>query len=128
MDRGGTVSYTVRAEWDETGWWIITVPGVPGAISQVKRLSQVREDAAEVVEIQTGTQVDPTELKVDWFIHGTAGEVAAQARATRDQVDRLTRSAVRELRRSGFSLRDTGELTGISFQGAQQIEKELCEG
>ncbi len=122
------MSYVVRAVWDETGWWVVTVPSVPGAISQVKRLSQVRDDAAEVIEIQTGVPVDPAELTIDWFIQGTAGEVAAQARQARYQVDRLTRSAVRELRLSGFSLRDTGELTGISFQRVQQIEKELREG
>lgn len=122
------MSYAVHAEWDETGWWIVTVPDVPGAITQVKRLSQVREDAAEVIEIQTGEAVNPAGLKIDWFIHGTAGQVAAQARTAREQVDNLTRTAVRELRSSGFSLRDTGELTGISFQRVQQIEKELQEG
>ena len=122
------MSHTVRAEWDDTGWWVVTVPDVPGAITQVKRLDQVREDAAEVIEIQTDAPVDPSALRIDWYIHGTAGEVAARAREAREQVDRLTRTAVRELRDRGFSLRDTGELTGISFQRAQQIEKELKEG
>jgi predicted RNase H-like HicB family nuclease len=122
------MSYAVHAEWDDTGWWVITVPAVPGAVSQCKRLDQVREDAAEIIEIQTGQVVDPGSLDIDWHICGTAGETAAKARAARSQVDELTRSAVRELRRSGFSLRDTGELTGISFQRVQQIEHELKEG
>lgn len=119
------MSYTVHAEWDETGWWVVTVPAVPGAVSQCKRLDQVRVDATEVIEIQTGEELDPTTLTIEWHIHGTAGEAASKARAARSQVDELTRSAVRELRRSGFSLRDTGALTGISFQRAQQIEHEL---
>lgn len=122
------MSYAVHAEWDDTGWWVITVPAVPGAISQCKRLDQVRENASEIIEIQTGQVVDPGSLDIDWHISGTAGETAAKARAARSQVDELTRSAVRELRRSGFSLRDTGELTGISFQRVQQIEHELKEG
>ena len=122
------MSYAVHAEWDETGWWVVTVPDVPGAITQVKRLSQVREGAAEVIEIQTGAPVDPAAFKIDWFIHGTAGETAAKARVMRGELDQVTRSAVRELRKSGFSLRDTGELTGISFQRAAQIDKELREG
>ena len=122
------MSYTERAEWDATGWWVVDVPAVPGAISQCKRLDQVRDNAAEVIEIQIGERVDPAELDIDWHICGTAGETAARARAARSQLDDLTRCAVRELRRSGFSLRDTGKLTGISFQRAQQIEKQLKEG
>lgn len=122
------MSYTVHAEWDETGWWVVTVTEVPGAITQCKRLDQVRSDAAEVIEIQTGEPVDPADLEIEWHISGTAGEVAAQARAARSQVDSLTRSAVRELRKTGLSLRDTGAVTGISFQRAQQIERELKEG
>ena len=122
------MSYTVHAEWDDTGWWVVTVPEVPGAVTQSKRLDQVRADAAEVIEIQAGREVDPNELTIDWHISGTAGEVAARARQARSSVDELTRSAVRELRRSGLSLRDTGTLAGISFQRAQQIERELKEG
>ena len=106
---------------------VITVPAVAGAVSQCKRLDQVRDDAAEVIEIQTGESLDPADLEIEWHISGTAGQTAAKARAARSQVDELTRSAVRELRRSGFSLRDTGALTGISFQRVQQIEHELEE-
>lgn len=122
------MSYTVHADWDETGCWVITVPKVPGAITQATRLDQVRADAAEVIEIQTGEEVDPSTLQIEWHVSGTAGEVAAQARTARGQLDSLTRSAVRQLRQAGFSLRDTGTLTGVSFQRAQQIEKQLKEG
>lgn len=122
------MTFTVHAEWDDTGWWVVTVPAVPGAITQCKRLDQVRQDAAEIIEIQTGNAVDPAALAIDWHLSGTAGETAARARSARSQLDELTRSAVRELRRSGFSLRDTGTLTGISFQRVQQIERDSREG
>jgi len=118
------MKYTVRAEWDDTGCWVVTVPAVPGAISQSTRLDQVRTDAAEVIEIQTGQPVSPKDLDIEWHVSGSAGEVAALARAARTQLDELTRSAVRQLRHVGLSLRDTGALTGISFQRAQQIERE----
>jgi predicted RNase H-like HicB family nuclease len=52
----------VNAEWDTTGWWIVTVPDVPGAITQCRRLDQVAADAAEVIEIQTGDEVKPGDL------------------------------------------------------------------
>lgn len=64
-DRGGSdVTYRVTAEWDPTGWWTVTVPDVPGAITQCERLDQVAEDAAEVIQIQTGEAVDPVTLDV----------------------------------------------------------------
>ncbi|MGH3614505.1 MAG: type II toxin-antitoxin system HicB family antitoxin [Pseudonocardia sp.] len=56
------MTYRVDAEWDETGWWVVTVPDVPGAITQSRRLEQVSTDAAEVIEIQTGHAVDPSVL------------------------------------------------------------------
>lgn len=119
------MKYLVHADWDETGWWVVTVPDVPGAVTQVKRLDQVARDAAEVIEIQTGYEVRPSELKIEWNVAGRAGEYAQYARVAREQLDEHTRTAVRELRKAGFSLRDTGALTGISFQRVQQIEKEL---
>jgi predicted RNase H-like HicB family nuclease len=53
------MNYQVNTEWDDSGWWVVTVPGVPGAITQTRRLDQVPADAAEVIEIQTGHPVDP---------------------------------------------------------------------
>jgi predicted RNase H-like HicB family nuclease len=55
MEQGGTMkTYTVRCEWDSTGWWVVTVPELPGAVSQARRLDQVSGDVAEVVELMTG--------------------------------------------------------------------------
>jgi len=31
-------TYAVRCEWDSTGWWVVTVPELPGAVSQARRL------------------------------------------------------------------------------------------
>lgn len=35
-------SFTVDVGWDGTGWWIVTVPGVPGAVTQVERLVEIQ--------------------------------------------------------------------------------------
>jgi len=47
-------TYAVRCEWDSNGWWVVTVPELPGAVSQARRLEQVSGDVAEVVELMTG--------------------------------------------------------------------------
>lgn len=122
------MSYRVDAHWDDTGWWVVTVEGVPGAITQSRRLEQVAADAVEVIEIQTGGTVDPADLDIVPALPGEAGEAAAEARHLRaaadDIVERLgerTRTAVELLHRRGFPLRDIGSLTGITYQRAQQI-------
>ncbi|MDQ3150544.1 MAG: type II toxin-antitoxin system HicB family antitoxin [Actinomycetota bacterium] len=122
--------YRVNAEWDDTGWWVVTVPDVPGAITQSRRLDQVSADAAEVIEIQTGQPVNPDTLDVVPSLPGEAGEVAAEARRLRAEAHALaeragerTRAAVELLHRREFPLRDIGRLTGITYQRAQQIVK-----
>lgn len=124
------MSYRVNAEWDSTGWWVVTVPDVPGAITQCRRLDQVPADAAEVIEIQTGDEVKPGDLDVRPTLPGDAGELAAAARLLRVEAQALknrseesTRAAVLLLREQGFPLRDIGALTGITFQRAQQLVK-----
>lgn len=124
------MTYRVTAEWDDTGWWVVTVPDVPGAITQTRRLDQVATDAAEIIEIQTGQPVDPATLDIRPCLPGEAGEAAEKARQLRAEADRIrdlldehTRSAVQLLVERGFPLRDVGALTGITFQRAQQISK-----
>lgn len=66
------MSYRVIAEWYPTGWWVVTVPDVPGAVTQCRRLDQVAGDAAEVIEIQTGETVDPADLSIEPRLPGEA--------------------------------------------------------
>ncbi len=122
------MSYRVNAEWDNTGWWVVTVPDVPGAITQCRRLEQVRADAAEVIEIQTCASVDPESLDVEPIIPGDDGQSAAEVRRLRAEAYALTAEAlartssvVATLHEKGFALRDIGSLTGISYQRAQQL-------
>lgn len=121
-------TYTVKAEWDATGWWVVTVPEVPGAITQSKRLDQVEADVAEVIALMTGEEPDAYEVNLDWSAPVEAGQHANEARQLRaraeaaaDEAARATARAVRELAAAGFTLRDIGTMTGVSYQRAQQI-------
>jgi predicted RNase H-like HicB family nuclease len=129
MDRGGAVkTYTVRAEWDATGWWVVTVPDIAGAITQSKRLDRVADDVAEVIELMTGEAPGTYEIDLDWSVPVEAGQHAAEARELRAKADAVaqeateaTNRAVRELAAAGFTYRDIGTMTGVSYQRAQQI-------
>lgn len=121
-------TYIVNAEWGQSGWWVITVPEVRGAISQARRLDQVAENVHEVLELMTGEKPDQYEIDLRWSVPGEAGATAEQARRIREEVDALTENleavsveAVRRLRMDGFSYRDIGMMLGISHQRAHQL-------
>jgi hypothetical protein len=123
--------YTVRCEWDETGWWVVTVSELSGAVTQSRRLDQVPRDVAEVVRLLTGEPPGDYELDVEAHFPGPAGEQATKAAALRSESDRLSHeakevaaSAVAALRAAGLTYRDIGALVGVSHQRAQQLSEE----
>jgi predicted RNase H-like HicB family nuclease len=123
-------TYRIECEWDETGWWVVTVPEVSGAVTQCKRLDKVPDDVGEVLELLTGKKPGTYELDVRTIVPGKAGELAAQALELRAQADALagtvattTCTAVVTLSKSGFSMRDIGQLVGVSHQRVDQILK-----
>jgi predicted RNase H-like HicB family nuclease len=126
------VTYRVNAEWDNAGWWTVTVPDVSGAITQSRRLEQVPNDAAEAISIQTGLEVDPSKLEIIPIVQDDDNDLSpAEVRQLRAEAEQLaakaldrTATLVIRLHRRGFALRDIGSLAGISYQRAQQIVKE----
>ena len=123
-------TYRVECEWDETGWWVVTVPEVSGAVTQCKRLDKVPNDVGEVLELLTDEKPGTYELDVHTVVPGKAGELAAEALELRAQADALagsvattTCTAVVTLSKSGFSMRDIGQLVGVSHQRVDQILK-----
>lgn len=123
------MNYTAHAEWDTTGWWVITVEDIPGANSQCRRLDQVESNAREIIELLTGNE--PDEVSVKWTMPGEVGTRAEELADLRERAEDLadataieTRRLVPELRAAGMSYRDIGTMTGISHQRAQQIAKQ----
>ncbi len=82
-------TYTAHCEWDPTGWWAVTVPSVPGAITQSRRLDQVPGAIAEAIELMTGETPDDYRLKIDWSVPGAAGKAAGHAHRLRQEADDL---------------------------------------
>ncbi len=124
----------MRCEWDATGWWVVTVPELPGAISQARHLDQAPGDVAEVIELMTGESHGTYVLLTEPLYPGAAGAAEREAVALRQQADEITnaassavRNAVIALRSDGLTLRDSAALTGISCQRAQQIERSAVD-
>jgi len=127
-------TYTVRSEWDSTGWWVVTVPELPGVVSQARRLDQVAGDVAEVVELMTGEKPGTYAIEIEPVYPGAAGEAAREAVALRRQAEEIgtaasdaVRNAVLDPRSEGLTLRDSATLAGVSYQRAQQIERSTVK-
>jgi len=71
--------YVALAERDETGVWTGTVAGLPGAITQAGRLSELRGMAAEAVEALTGVPVAAEDVDVT-VVLGSVEAAAAELR------------------------------------------------
>jgi predicted RNase H-like HicB family nuclease len=83
--------YSARAQRDGK-WWAISVKGLPGALSQVRRLDQAEHMAREVIAL------------------------VLDVLAERQQ--KVTLLLVRE---AGLTVRDAATVLGVSLQGVSQL-------
>lgn len=121
-------------------WWMITVPelagyvGADGAINigdttQARRLADVPTEVRDF--ICTITDCAPSEVGVDITISVEGIDVTAEAakvgreRALADAHAAAAKEGASRLARNlaahGVSVRDVGEVLGVSFQRAQQL-------
>lgn len=133
-------TYTVEAERDETGWWVVTVPALPSVVTQGRNLAKVREHAREAIAVTLEVDrdvdnVDVETIGVDVRVQlpsaaralVTEAEAArAAAVAARHAAHQQTRTAARELTRLGLSMRDTADVLGLSHQRVQQLLSEAA--
>ncbi len=125
-------NYTVSAEW--TGrWWVLQAVEAPGAISQVKRLSQANE-IREAVAFVTGEKEDAIEIEVQPVMPTAAASELADADKARELSRHYnavsaakSRSAVLALKAAGLALDDIGAVLHISKQRVSQLLRSASE-
>ena len=131
--------YKVKVTRDDR-WWMITVPellghvGAFGAVNvgdttQARRLVDVPSQARDF--ICTVTDAAPSEVGVDITIEvdgidvsARAGKAAVDRRLAEEYAAAATaeaRALARDLAAHGVTVRDVGEVLGVSFQRAQQL-------
>ncbi len=122
-------TYTVRCERSE-GWWAISVDGVPGAFGQTRRLSQAKETARDVIAMMLDAAPESFDVELEPVVSATVRRSLDQARTARKQAEDVqtaaqeaTRRAAKALVDSGLTVRDAGEILGISFQRVSQLVK-----
>ena len=122
----GRAAYEVIT-WREEGWWVIDVPALDVA-TQARRLDQVEAMARDAIATWSEVEADSFDVQVRPRFGPELTERLATVRAEREQAElaqaRATEQA-RELARSlhdeGFTVRDIGQMLGVSYQRAQQL-------
>ncbi len=120
-------TYNIEIERDEAGYWIATVPEVPGVVTQAKRLEKIVDRAREAIAVlldkpETSFDVSPhvrllDDVPIADAVKAREHADAAQAEAT----EKGSYVVERLVHEKALTVRDAGQLLGISHQRVQQI-------
>jgi predicted RNase H-like HicB family nuclease len=127
--------YRAVFEREPDGWWIASVPDVPGAHTQGRTIAQARERLTEALAVSLDV-ADHADLSnrivpemrlpkkiytiINTFRVARHAAESAQAQA----LSASTRAVVILTGSLGLSLRDAAELLGLSHQRVAQIRAE----
>ena len=120
--------YTIRYEKDETGWWVATVREVRGCHTQGRTIEQARRRIREALGLFVD-HADKAELIDDVVLPANARTLLKRVLSTRKRAEEeaiklqnTTAEAAQVLTKDlGVSVRDAGELLGLSHQRVHQL-------
>jgi predicted RNase H-like HicB family nuclease len=126
-----TTTYKVTTE-RSGNWWAFSVPEVPGAHGQAKRLEQVGTEARDVIAMMLEVPEDSFDVELDVKLDEETRRVVNEANEARSMADQyarlaaeLTRAAAMVMQsRARLSTRDVGSLLGVSYQRVSQVLAE----
>jgi predicted RNase H-like HicB family nuclease len=120
--------YTATAQRVENGWWMVQCDQHPGALSQVRRLDQAPAEHREAIAFVTGEPVEQVQVTVTPRLDAGVEEELAQVRQLADTAAQTANRAAgqraalaRRLHNDGLTVRDIGQILGVSYQRASQL-------
>ena len=110
------------------GWWAVEVPEVPGLFTQAKRLDQVDSMVRDAAALLTGQPEDSFEVVIEPKVPERVAltlkrshELTAEAARLQREAAEDARKAAELMRSEGMTVRDIGQVMGLSFQRVSQI-------
>jgi DNA-directed RNA polymerase specialized sigma subunit len=127
--------YTARAQ-REGKWWAISVEGLPGALSQVRRLDQAETMAREVIALVRDVPEDSFDVVVAPELSEEHRDALVELdRAKEQYAESLSALAERQqkvtlllVRDAGLTVRDAATVLGVSFQRVSQLTSHSGKG
>ncbi|AIU31693.1 MULTISPECIES: hypothetical protein [Corynebacterium] len=120
-------TYTVTAERGTSDVWVLECADL-GVVSQTRRLAHAAAEMREAMAYQAGVSPDNFNIVVEVILPSNIAELKTRADEQRREAARLTTEAqesTRELaaamKKSGMTVRDMGEILGVSYQRAQKL-------
>ncbi len=121
-------SYTIKYKRIEDGWWLATVEGVHGCLTQGRTINQTRERIREALSLFVD-DTDSANLIDNIQLSAKVQRALNQFKVVRKQAneeiaklqDSATETAILLIEGVGMSMRDAGELLGLSHQRVHQI-------
>ncbi|HVA60586.1 MAG TPA: HicB family toxin-antitoxin system [Mycobacteriales bacterium] len=118
---------TYRANVERDGrFWLVRVPEV--GVTQARHLREVELMARDLIALVTDTEPSTFNLDVEVQMPAAAKRrldravrLRNQAKDTQAQAAEELRAAAQELAKSGMTVRDIGQLLGVSYQRAHQL-------
>jgi hypothetical protein len=118
--------YRATAERDGR-FWLLNVPEIE-RVTQARRLDQAEMMVRSLISIMTGEAEDSFDVDIHPQLETALSDVvvralAAKGRAAAAQAEasNLQREAARALTESGMTIRDAGDLLGITHQRVAQL-------
>lgn len=122
-----TTTYTVTAERGTGNVWVLECADV-GAVSQTKRLDQAADEMREAIAYLAGISPDEVDIKVDVILPSDIAELKSHADQQRQEAAALqsaaqasSRDLVAAMKAAGFTVRDMGQILGVSYQRAAKL-------
>ena len=119
--------YAVRYERDEDGWWVASVPSVKGCHTQGRSIAQARERIREALGLFV-KDAKRAEFDEEFRLPADLRKVVARTAAARARAEKqgalaslMLKDAARALEKEGVSVRDAGQLLGLSHQRINQL-------
>ena len=125
--------YEVSYARDEGGWWIARVRGVSGVHSNGRTIAEARRRVREALALAVGdTAAEKADLVDDVQIPASLRSRitsyrrvrAAEQKARNEALDVARILAPALVRNLGLSVRDVGELLGLSHQRVHQLARQ----
>ncbi|MEO7112282.1 MAG: type II toxin-antitoxin system HicB family antitoxin [Polyangiaceae bacterium] len=121
-------TYDVRYELDEAGYWFASIPAIAGCFTQGRTIERARERIREALSLfdknaANATLIDDVKLpKKARLALVQLAKTKASSDALQERVRVAQHQAAAVLTRDvGLSLRDAGELLGVTRERARQL-------